>query len=100
MAGIGKLNAAAAAPAAVPAMNLRRVTLRDIDLLPFDWPLPTVSSVDWPYLQQGDVSRGSRHPTKAHQVTAIIFKPFREVKPVGKVSSPARWAGNSAGQVR
>ena len=33
-AGIGKLNATAAAPAAVPAMNLRRVTLRDIYFLP------------------------------------------------------------------
>jgi hypothetical protein len=36
----------------------------------------------------------------AHQVAAIIRKPFREVKPVGNVSSPLRWAGNSAGQVR
>jgi len=26
----------------------------------------------------------------AHQVAAIIFKPFREVKPVGNVSSPLR----------
>src|SRR6185437_5540766 len=33
-AGAGKLNVAAAAPAAVVAMNLRRVILRDIDFLP------------------------------------------------------------------
>ena len=42
-----------------------------------------------PYLQQGDVSRGLPRPM-AHQVAAIIFKPFREVKPVGNVSSPLR----------
>jgi hypothetical protein len=31
---------------------------------------------------------------------SIICKPFREVKPVGNVSSPPRWAGNSARQAR
>jgi len=35
----------------------------------------------------------------AHQVAAIIRKPFGEVKPVGNVPSPPRWAGNSAGLV-
>src|SRR5450759_4526995 len=34
MAGVGNLNVASAAPAAVPAINLRRVTLRDIVFLP------------------------------------------------------------------
>src|SRR5476649_118506 len=33
-AGAGKLNVAAAAPAALAAMNLRRVNLRDIAFLP------------------------------------------------------------------
>ena len=58
-----------------------------------------MSSVDWPYLQLADVSRGLPRP-RAHEVAAIIFKPFREVKPVGNVSSPPKWAGNSAGRVR
>src|SRR5690348_119268 len=34
MAGVGNLKVASAAPAAVAAMNLRRVTLRDIAFLP------------------------------------------------------------------
>src|SRR5664280_1313365 len=34
IAGVGNLNVASAAPAAVPAINLRRVTLRDIGFLP------------------------------------------------------------------
>jgi hypothetical protein len=36
---VGNLNVASAAPAAVPAINLRRVTLRDIAFLPLS-PLP------------------------------------------------------------
>src|ERR1043166_6876920 len=52
-AGAGKLNVAAAAPAAVVAMNLRRVSLRDIDVLPlsaragsddFYWPIGPLAS--------------------------------------------------------
>src|SRR5689334_16302501 len=38
MDGAGKLNAAAAVPAAVAAMNLRLVILRDIAFLPFCRP--------------------------------------------------------------
>jgi hypothetical protein len=36
----------------------------------------------------------------AHQVAAIIGKPFGEVKPVGNVSLPLRFAGNSAARGR
>src|SRR5215831_3507718 len=39
MAGVGNLKVASAAPAAVAAMNLRRVTLRDIAFLPRVAPL-------------------------------------------------------------
>src|SRR5262245_41567938 len=91
MAGIGKLNAAAAAPAAVPAMNLRRVTLRDIISSHYDWPLPAL------FAARRCPSERPR-PTMAHQVAAIIDKPFGEVKPVGNVSSPLWWAGNFAGR--
>jgi hypothetical protein len=73
IAGAGNLKVAAAAPAAVPAMNLRRVNLRDITFLPCERPF-------WPVFLIGHHGRIRRKtqllqtasPTVADEPAPII----------------------------
>src|SRR4051812_15501590 len=59
MAGIGKLNVAAAAPAAVPAINARRVTFRDIAFLLGCFFDGTAAGLDRPYERSGPLCVGA-----------------------------------------
>src|SRR5262245_49577161 len=101
IAGAGKLNVAAAAPAAVPAMNLRRVTLRDIEIPPFDWagrPYFGDLALLVAMVRLSAIRHASAHGT---QVAPIIRKAFHEVKPA-RASTPCQsvprpgWAANVA----
>src|SRR5262249_24813404 len=85
------LNVAAAAPAAVPAMNLRRVTLRDIEIPPFDWAgRPYFGSVGDPTCFR------PRHTSCAHHPQGLPRSKARPCVNAVPKRPTARWTANVA----